>query len=825
MIRRVRVIRSSILAAALTGLLASPSVAQQPLVRIGTVLDGPWERNQEIRTKFEREITALLRRDYDVQFPAEKRIQADWSAAAVHDALDRLLADPEVDFVIAMGVVASNDLAQRGPLPKPVIAPFVVNPDLQGMPYQIRERRVAGRDTPERILVSGVANLSYVNIARDLQREVSRFLEIVPFTRLTVLTMQALYEAAPKLRENVFDQLGPLNLDVEVVTVGGSLEEALARIPADTEAVYVAPLLQLPPGDFDRLVQALIERRLPSFSLWGRTEVERGLLASVSLDLNIDRLARRVAINLQRILLGEQAADLAIDFRLDERLTINMQTARAIGVYPNWALLTEADLLFQPREQAARSLSLARVVREASQVNLDLAAADRNVAAGLQLVREARSPLLPQMEVSGQGLFIDRDRAEASFGSQGQRQASGSLGVSQLLYSENARAGYDIERSLQNLRGEERAQLRLDVILEAAEGYLNVLRTKTAEQIQRDNLRLTRRNLELAEARRDIGYSGPGEVFRWESQIATNRRDVIEASAQRNQAEIEVNRVLNRPLEEPYLTEETGLDDPELLVSFERLTPYLDNQQGFRIFRQFMAAEAFEGSPELRQLDASIQAQQRALLASKRAFYVPTVGVQADLTGFKNGGAGSSSPFEELPEGPTGFSFPTLNGLNWSVAIGASLPLFEGGALRARQSRARIELDQLTLQRDAVRQRVEQRIRFVLHQAQASFAGIQLTQDAAAAARKNLDLVGDSYSQGVLDIINLLDAQNQALVADLRAANAVYDFLIDLMNVQRAVGRFDYYRAPEDQQAFLGRLTQFFREAGYEPRTRRVPQR
>lgn len=795
--------------------LAVPGAAQERSVRIGVAFDGPWERNDDILQTFERETVTLLR-ESGVSFPSDKRIEADWTAAGVAGVIDRLLEDPEVDYILALGVLSSNDAARRPDLGKPVIAPFVLDPELQGIPSQVRRSGSrAGAD--ERIHVSGMANLSYVTLGVRVLEDVSAFRELTPFSRLTILSMQALAEASPRLAVNVRNQLEPLGLDVTTVRVSGSVEDAIAQIPNETEAVYITPLFQLSDADFDRLVATLIERRLPTFSLWGRSEVAQGVLATLAVDLDLVRLARRVALNLHRMVRGDHAEDLPVDFQRDKRLTINMATARAIGFYPSWALLTEADLLNEARTKAARTLSLAHVIREAGDVNLDLAAADRAVDAGLQSVRQARSGLRPQVSVSSRSSFIDRDRAEAGLGRQGQAQVAGSLGVSQLLYSENVRAGYDIEKQLQTTREQSRSQLRLDVILQAAASYLNVLRAKTAEEIQRNNLRLTRNNLELARARRDIGYSGPGEVFRWESQIADNRRGVIDASAQRNLAEIEVNRVLNRSLEESFLTREASLADPELLISFERLRPYINNPQSFRVFRQFMSREALEGSPELHQLDASIRAQERALLAAKRAFYVPTVGVSADLTGFKNGGPGSSPP--ELPGelAQEGF-LSTPNALNWSVGVSATLPLFQGGALRAQRTRAEIQLDELTIQREATRQRVEQRIRSTLHQAQASFAGIQLAQDAAGAATSNLDLVTDSYSQGVVDIVRVLDAQNQALLADLAAANAVYDFLADLMVVERAVGKFDYYRSPEDQGAFLERLADFYREAGFDIR-------
>ena len=232
--------------------------------------------------------------------------------------------------------------------------------------------------------------------------------------------------------------------------------------------------------------------------------------------------ARRVAINIQKVLLGESAGDIEVEYQREERLIVNLATARAIGVSPPYTVLIEADLLNQEITQVARTLSLSQVVQEASAVNLDLAVADRRVAASLELVRESRSPLLPQADISGNATFIDAARAEIT-PLVGQRNYAASLSADQLIYSDRVWADYDIQKRVQELREEEQAELRLDIILEAAESYLNVLRAKTIEQVQRENLQLTRSNLQLARSRVEIGVAGREEEFRWESQIATNQ--------------------------------------------------------------------------------------------------------------------------------------------------------------------------------------------------------------------------------------------------------------------------------------------------------------
>lgn len=75
----------------------------------------------------------------------------------------------------------------------------------------------------------------------------------------------------------------------------------------------------------------------------------------------------------------------------------------------------------------------------------------------------------------------------------------------------------------------------------------------------------------------------------------------------------------------------------------------------------------------------------------------------------------------------------------------------------------------------------------------------------------------DAYSRGVVNIIQLLDAQNAAFIAQLRAENAVHDFLIDFMEVQRSIGTFDIFMSAEEREAWFKRLEEYFTKAGATP--------
>jgi outer membrane protein len=778
-------------------------VAAQPrVVGIGVVIDGPWERNEEVESRFRAEILDLTRGEFDVRFPDDAHIVGDWSVARVDAALDELLAAEDVDLLLAMGIIASDRVLRRPELPKPVIAPFVIDAAIQDAPREAEPGKG-----------SGVRNLGYLASSLTFGRNLEVFRELRDFRRLALLHGPSLNEipgVEGRLQETAREQ----GVELTRVEVRDRARDALDRIPADVEAVYVNPLLELAPGELEILAAGLIERRLPSFSVLGRSEVERGLLMSLGEDV-FSRRARRVALNVQRILLGEDPSGFPVDFVQREELVINMATARTIDVYPSFALETVAELLNDDRPPTERRLNLEVVASDAVRLNQDLEAFAREVAAGAENIPIARSVLLPELDLTASASVIDEDRAHAT-GIAERRFAPG-LSLSQILFSDAAWANKKIQEEVQRALELDRESFELDVVLDATTSYLDVLRTLTSERIQKENLRLTRSNLELAQVRVGIGASSLSEVYRWQAQIASDQAAVIQAAAQRNQAEIAVNRLLHQPLEEPFTTEEIGVDDPVFLYVRERFYPYLSSRQYFDQARNAFVLVALEQAPEIQAIEAAIAAQERSLLSAGREFYLPEVFFQASIEKQFQGGAGGAGLLAGLGDLFPGLALEPPNGTNWNLGISASLPLFTSGSRPAVRRQESERLSQLKFQRESIRERVEQRLRSALHSTGASYARIGLAKDAAESSRNNLDLVKDAYAQGAVSILDLLDAQNASVLAEEAAANAVYDFLKDMLDVERSLGKFYFRSAPGEIDALFERLDRYFRERGLRP--------
>ena len=802
---RARVIGVFVTALAL--LLFAPSAqaetgrARKPIT-VGVVLDGPSERLEQLLLLIREEIGRLTRSEFEVRYEPSKRVVAKWTRASIRRAATALLDDPEVDLLIAHGVIASDVAAKLPRLPKPVIAPFVLNRRLQGL---ARPSAVA----PPR-------NLSVVVWSLDLERDLKAFRELGTFRRIGFVINEHVSRALANLPAWLKAQ-GRADTTFVLVPAKKTARGTLGEIPADVDAVYLGPNASMPEAELKKLAAGLVERRLPSFSWVGRAEVEQGVLAGLGSPDDAARLARRVALNVQSFLLGETPSRRTAAIQRHEQLALNMTTARAIGLWPDWSVITEAILIGSKRKGVKRRLSLGRAVRQAMQSNLDLAIAARGVRASAEEIRSARANLLPRLEVSTSATYIDGDRATYP---NSERTIQWASKLTQSIYSERAWANLDIQRHLQRTKEEEREQLKLEVALQVAVTYLGLLQAQTVERIQRENLALTRSNLAMARVRRQLGTAGPEEVFRWEAQIASARQSVIAAVASRNQAEIELNRLLNRPLEEPFVTAEVSLDDPVLLSSQREFRAFMANPLRFKVLREFLVREGLAQAPEVRRLDAAIAAKQRQVASNKRSVYLPSFGLQAGTTHRLYQGGDGSDPIS-LPPG-TPAVLPRPNKLDWFVSVGASLPLYEGGARYAAIDKSQHEHAKLMLQRKLARQAIEAQIRSALHRAGASFPAIRLSRDAAAAARGNLQVVRDAYRTGTASILTLLDAQNQSLVADLAAANASYAFLSDLMQVERAVGRFDFFVSPKERRRLAERLKAYSShrhpEAGSRPR-------
>ena len=128
------------------------------------------------------------------------------------------------------------------------------------------------------------------------------------------------------------------------VTAPASIDAALgpASAPQPDAVIVVLDAMLVSIGD--RIAQICVERRVPVLGA-GREQTETGALLSYGSSL--DLLIRRSAYFVKRILAGTPPRDLPAEQPTKFELTINLKTARAIGVTIPPSVLAEADDLIE----------------------------------------------------------------------------------------------------------------------------------------------------------------------------------------------------------------------------------------------------------------------------------------------------------------------------------------------------------------------------------------------------------------------------------------------------------------------------------------------
>ncbi len=782
MLSRYEIIyRKVVLILVLVPLIFVP-VAHAKSIQIGILYDGDSAQFAKLKSIFAKEIQSITNDSFKLSFPAGSSLSGGWNTEQINQAFDRLMASDKVDMILVLGAVSSYEVCKRRNFTKPIFAANAIIPKL----------KVISSDSGK----SDIHNLNYLNAMRNPDREFQLLRKMVPVKRIAVIVDGFTMESIPELNKFIHSLAKTHNIDAEIVTVNESAKEVAARISGHTDAVLIGSLPRLTNDEFQKLAKDLITQKLPSYSFQGPFDVEMGILVSTIPENYQICLARTVAANILEVLNGADPGRMTTVFTSEEKVTINMATLRAIGIEPYWDLLTGAELINDGTGNVESRLNITMVMEEALAANPDLAAGNQSVEAGIAKVKEARSSLLPQIDLNTRAAIVDGDRALAYSGMLPERHWTGGVQATQLIYSDKAWANYSIEELLQKSREMGRDALKLDIQEAATVTYLNVLRNLSIERIQKENLRLTRENMERARIRVELGEGGPEEIYRWESEIANSTRNVLDAQSNTLDAFSRMNRILNRPLSEMFAPVKADLADPLSILPDRRLTRYMDSPMALEKLREFLVTEGLTTSPELQQIAANVAAKNRDIALAKREFWVPTVSLFGDVTeSFAKSGEGA-----DYPSG--------RNNTDWSAGVEATFPLFSGGKKTSTLSRVQKELKQALYERKSLSNQIEEGIFNAIHLIRASYPGIRLSNNSYISARQNLALVTDSYARGIKSIIDLIDAQNQALVANQQAANAIYDFLIDVMILQRNVGKFFLFESREELDIWLNRLNQ-----------------
>lgn len=755
--------------------LSAFAVTNKTSVNIGVLSDGETVSSKLFQTLLEEELSILTKGEFIINFPASKKLSGNFSTQEIEKKFIHLQQNPNVDFVITLGVHSSKLASQNKKLNKPTFAPFIF--DIQKSKNEQNKLK----------------NFNYLTVDTAFNEELKTFKEIKNFTKLSLIVDDNLYVLFPEAIAHVKILAKKAGVVLTFVRIKNPHDNVLQMIPLDTQAVMLTQLPMLSANAKSKLIEGLILKQLPSYSLSYEFSAADGILASSYNQSDISKRVRRLALNIHSVMRGESTNKQVTSFREKHELTINMKTANAIGIYPDFALLRHAKLLYE-ETQSDTALTLFEVAKEAIVNNLDIIAGQIGVKASEENIAEVRSVLYPTVTANLGYNQVNSDNAYVESGFNAKNTTSGAITLQQILFSEKALANLDIQKKLQIAQEAQQKALELEVVKQASSVFLNVLVARTFKNIAQYNLSLTQTNLDLAKSRVNSGASDLSDVYYWESQVITVRQNLLNADASLYKSKDILKRILHRPMRDDIATEPIDLKDLNRLLPYKELLKEVSNEKSYELMTQFFVNEGLNLAPELNMIDAQLLAQRRQLTSDSRAYWSPDVVLTGEV----------SRVFDEDRDSALGISLE--NETNWQVGVTISLPLFEGGSKSARKNRTFLQLQQLGVKKENQEKLTEERIRLDMHNIKASYPSIELSKKAAIAAKKSFEIIRENYATGTESMTVLLMSQLSMISSEQSSASAIYKFMIDFIELQRDIGSYDFFFDSDGYNQLINRL-------------------
>ncbi len=755
---------------------------RQKTVTIGILADEASVENAPLLEKLQSEITAVVGQDAKLVFkdPIENGFDLE-KAKANYLALE----SSDADIILAFGVINNIALYQQKTYAKPVVVFGSVNSDFI--------------DLPEDQKTSGINNIAYIIAPLSYSKDLDAFQSIYEYKKVAVLVDDYLPEALPikELFDNYFQ-----DKDATYTLINLPDDGNVSNLLGDVDAVYLAGGFALSEAALRTLISTINEKQLPSFSANRKQDVEMGMLATNQPETNIDQFFRRIALDVESIINGTNPSELPMLLEYKNRLSLNFNTAKEIQFPLRYSMLGTLDIVGGENNFISENAySLLDIMNGVVGRNLGLEVERKNIELSTQDVKTAKSNFLPDVSASATGVYLDPRVAEISNGQNAEFSTSGSVDLQQLIYSEGAAAGVTIQENLQKAQQETYNAAELDALLNGSVAYFNALILKTNAQIQAQNLEVTKKNLEISEQNFQAGASGKSDVLRFRSQMAQNMQTLIEAGNQLNQAYFNINQLMNNPIA-------TEIDVEDAIISeglfsnynYQDFLEILDNPKLRPNLVSFLIEEAKNNAPELKNIGYNLSATQRSYRLNAAGRFVPTVALQGQYNlALSQSGAGSI-PTPGFPVAPDGV---------YNLGLNLSLPIFQQNQRNIDKQTAKIQEDQLNIQKSNIDLNIEANINTLVLDLTNEIANIQISKIAEDTAKESLDLTQVSYSQGAVPLIQLIDAQTNYLQSQLASATANYNYLLASMQLERAIGYFFLMNSEDNNQDFLQRARAF----------------
>lgn len=405
-----------------------------------------------------------------------------------------------------------------------------------------------------------------------------------------------------------------------------------------------------------------------------------------------------------------------------------------------------------PTHTAGEALTLVEAVQLANTYNERLAIEGESYIQALADRQRRASLLIPTLDVFG-----DLNLREHTGGAAGVGQTGGTTRIAR--FDGGFSGQYTLLTGLTDFKSVESAEsnirarywllldLRETLMLETARAYYEVLRAERLLEVLESSMRVQAERLRDIRGRQQVGFARPLDVAQIEAQVSDTRVTILDAHNA-----IDRSRAALKLLTAADITLSPLTDGYEIGPSPESLEPAVTLANSHR--QDMLAARSSADAARL-QVDAAI------------GLYYPSIAINANY-------------FLTRDTTPTDLDLTSLISIN--------LPIFSAGRIEAQVRDSWSVFRETVLNYSLTRRSVRRDVETALADHGASRQRVVELRTQVAAAQEALRQASAAYQAGLGTNLEWIEAQDQLLSSQLRAASEDFTLKLTYLSLLRACG-------------------------------------
>lgn len=305
----------------------------------------------------------------------------------------------------------------------------------------------------------------------------------------------------------------------------------------------------------------------------------------------------------------------------------------------------------------------------------------------------------------------------------------------------------DLNTRVQNLNLARTAQ---QTIFDVQNAFYNVLRAQGQRDVAQASVKSATDRLKIAQAQFAAGTLPKFDVTRAEVEVANLQQTLISSTYLVDTQKSALRNVMGVDPTQP-------MEVAPVTVNAEPLKPTVEDS----------VKAAYAARPEVQAAEASVLLQNKAVSFAQRE-HMPTLAATAAYN--YNADTSTFQP----------------NKFSWVVGLNVSVPIYTGGAIRARVDEAKSDAATAEYNLDQAKLNVGQDVKTAVLNLSDSYERIQTAGKNVAEAEEALRLAQVRYQAGISLQVEVTDAETALTQARNNMVNATYDYATALARYQRA---------------------------------------